>query len=373
MLLIKHEFPDVYNRTAKFLNVLDYINLRLTGKMVCTFDSILTSWVTDNRDPNHVVYSAELLRDSGISADKFPDIVPGITVIGELKPDVAAGLGLGRGVKVVAGAIDTGAAAIGAGAVEDYDTHLYIGTSSWLAAHLPYKKTDVASSMASLPCPLPGKYMLVALQATAGGNLTFLRDQVLYHHDELSRQECPPDFYTLLDQIAAGVPAGSRGVIYTPWIYGERAPVDDRQVRASIYNLSLENSRLDILRAVLEGIAFNTRWLLKPFEKFMGRKLTCLHIAGGGASSNAWCQIFADVLDLVVRQVKDPIQANARGAALIAALGLELISIHDIPRLTEFQGIYHPRPENRQIYDHLFAEFVNIYQQNKAIFHRLNK
>jgi xylulokinase len=372
MLYVKHQHPDVYEQTDKFLNALDYLNLRLTGRFVATYDSILTSWVTDNRNASHVVYSDALLRDSGIAPEKFPEIVKCTDVIGTLRPAVAAELGLGNEVAVVAGAIDNSAAAIGSGAVQDYAAHLYVGTSSWLAAHVPFKKTDIFSSLASVPCAIPGRYLLTALQATAGGNLTFLRDKILYHKDELMREEKVPDVYKIMDRIAERTPAGSHGVLYTPWIYGERAPVDDATVRAAIYNLSLDNSREDIIRAVLEGVAFNTRWLLQPFEKLLRRSLDCINIVGGGAASNVWCQIFADVLNRPVRQVKDPIQANVRGAAFIAAVGLGIISYNDVSSLTEYTREYTPTARHRAVYDTCFRAFVDIYRQNKGIFRRLN-
>ena len=298
------------------------MNLRLTGLFTATFDSILTSWVTDNRDPDNIRYYSGLVRGSGIDADKFPEIVPCTAVLGRLKADVAEALGLAADVQVVAGSIDNTAAAIGAGAVEDFIPHLYIGTSSWLAAHVPFKKTDPLASLASVPCAVPKRYLLTALQATAGGNLTFLRDNILYHRDELLPEEKVPDLFKVLDQIAARVPAGSNGVIYTPWIWGERAPVDDRTLRAGLYNLSLHNTRADVIRAVFEGVAFNTRWLIEPFERFMGRKVEKIHLVGGGGNSDVWCQIFADVMNVEIRQVQDPVQANARGAAWIAAVGL---------------------------------------------------
>lgn len=372
MLLIKHEFPGVYEKTHKFLNVLDYLNLRLTGKLVATHDSILTSWVTDNRDPENVVYSKSLLRGCGIDRSKFPDIVKCTSVIGRLNQDVAAALGLTHDLAVVAGAIDTTAAAVGSGAVEDYEAHLYVGTSSWLAAHVPFKKTALATSIASLPCAVPGRYLMIALQATAGGNLSFLRDRILYHEDELLHEEGLADVYKVMDRIAERTPPGSNGVIYTPWIFGERSPVDDRTVRATIFNLSLDNSRADIIRAVLEGVALNTRWLLGPVEKFTRRRLGPINIVGGGANSNVWCQIFADVLDRPIRQVKDPIQANVRGAALIASVGMGLISFPEIPGCTEYQATYLPRPETRELYEAHFREFVNIYRSNRGIFRRLN-
>lgn len=372
MLYVRERFPEIYARTYKFLNVLDFLNLRLTGRFVATFDSILTSWVTDNTAPEAVRYDRSLVRDCGIDSVKLPEVVPCTAVLGPLKAQVAEALGLSTDVQVVAGAIDNTAAAIGAGAVDDYAAHLYIGTSSWLAAHVPYKKTDISASLASVPCAVPGKYLLTALQATAGGNLTFLRDHILYHKDELLQEAAVPDIFKVLDRIAARVPAGSNGVLYTPWIWGERAPVDDRHLRAGLYNLSLHNTREDIIRAFLEGIAFNTCWLLAPVERFLGRKVPSLNIVGGGAQSDVWCQVFADVMNVEIKQVRDPMYANARGAAWIAAVGLGEISFHDVPRLVEFKHNYIPGPENRVLYDERFAAFKQIYQQMKGVYRKLN-
>jgi xylulokinase len=372
MLFIRDQYPEIYALTYKFLNVLDYMNLCLSGCFVATPDSILTSWVTDNRDSANVKYSPVLLKNSGIDPDKFPEIVPSNSVIAELKPDVAQSLGLKPGVKVVAGAIDTTSAAIGSGAVADFAGHLYIGTSSWIAAHVPFKKTDVTSSLASVPCAIPGKYLMIIMQTTAGGNLTYLRDKILYHKDELLREEHLADVYKIMDRIAERVPAGSNGVIYAPWIYGERSPLEDRHVRASIFNVSLENNREDLIRAFMEGVALNTRWMLAPAEKFLGRKFEALNIVGGGAKSNVWCQIFADVLDLPIRQVSDPIQVNARGAAFIAAQALGLLAFADLQKQVTFETVYTPNPANRALYDKIFTEFVTYYHQTKDIYKRLN-
>jgi xylulokinase len=372
MLFIRDVFPDIYARTFKFLNVPDYMNLRLCGRFAATPDSILTSWVTDNRDSAHVAYSPSLVRNSGIDADKFPEIVPCDSILGEVKPDVARELGLRPGVRVVAGSIDTTSAAIGSGAVRDYEGHLYIGTSSWIAAHVPFMKTDVASSLASVPCAIPGKYLMTVLQTTAGGNLTFLRDKILYHKDELLRDERAPDVYQIMDRIAERVPAGSNGVVYAPWIFGERSPIEDRHVRASIFNLSLENSREDLIRAFLEGVALNTRWMLGPGERFLGRKLTSLNIVGGGAKSDIWCQIFADVLDINIRQVADPIQVNARGAAFIAAEALGYMQFEDAAQRVTIAREYAPRPEHRALYDRIFGEFVQYYRKTKQLYREMN-
>jgi len=372
MLLIRERFPKVYEQTFKFLNVLDYLNLRLSGRFVATFDSILTSWVTDNRDPNAIRYHPGLVKACGIDGDKLPEIVPCTAVLGPLRADVAEQLGLGPSVQVVAGAIDNTAAAVGAGAVEDYLPHLYIGTSSWLAAHVPFKKTDLASSLASVPCAVPGRYLLTALQATAGGNLTFLRDNLLCARDELSPEGGPADALPVFVRMAERVPAGANGVLYTPWVWGERAPVEDRTVRAGLYNLSLHNTRADVIRAFLEGVALNTRWLLAPVEKFLGRKVEAIHLVGGGAQSDIWCQILADVLQVAIKQVAAPLYANACGAAWIAAVGLGEISFGDVPRLVQFKRAYRPDARNRGVYDERFAVFTQVYRQMKGIYRRMN-
>lgn len=213
---------------------------------------------------------------------------------------------------------------------------------------------------------------MTALQATAGGNLTYLRDNILYHKDELLQEADVPDIFKVLDDIAGRVPAGANGVLYTPWIWGERAPIDDKFVRAGLYNLSLHNTREDIIRAFLEGIAFNNLWLLKPVRKFLGRKIDSINIVGGGAQSDVWCQIFADVMNVEIRQVADQIYANARGAAWIAAVGLGEITFDDVPRLTKIKKAYLPREENRELYDEKFEVFKLIYKQLKGVYNRLN-
>ncbi len=373
MLLVRDAFPDVYERTYRFLNVLDYLNLRLTGRFVATSDSILTSWLTDNRHPDRIRYHDGLVRGCGIDADKLPEIVRCTEVLGPLTGEAAAALGVPATTPVVAGAIDNTAAAIGSGAVDDFATHLYIGTSSWLATHVPFKKTDLFTGIASVPCAVPGRWLLTALQATAGGNLTFLRDNVLYHRDELLSEERVPDVYKIFDRMAERVPAGSNGVLYTPWIYGERAPVDDRSLRAGLYNLSLDNTREDIVRAFLEGVALNTRWLMKPVEKFLGRPVTALNLVGGGGESAVWSQIFADTLGVEVRQVRDAIQANARGAAWIAAVGLGEIAFSDLPGLVGIAEVFEPQVANRAVYDERFATFLEIHKRLRKLYHRLNR
>jgi len=371
MAFIKEAWPAVYDQTYKFLNALDYMNLRLTGRFVATVDSILTSWATDNRDVNNIHYDRALVVQSGIAIEKLPEIVRCTDVVGPLCVSAAEELGLPRDTPVVAGSVDNSAAAIGAGAIGDGETHLYIGTSSWIAAHVPFKKTDVRAQIASVPCAVSGRYLAVALQSSAGSNLSFLCDKILFYPGELGGRR-PADAYAALDGIAASVPAGARGLLYTPWLFGERSPVDDASLRAGLLNISLEHSRADVIRAVLEGVALNTRWMAARFNHFLGKPIHQITMVGGGAKSDVWCQIFADTLGVPVRQLEAPIQANAVGAALIGFVGIGDLSFDDVRGLTRIRQTYVPDAERKAIYDERFETFEQAYARLASLYRRLN-
>ncbi|MHA1688588.1 MAG: xylulokinase [Promethearchaeota archaeon] len=385
ILWLKYEEPEIYEKTYKFLEPQDYINFRLTGKIAASYSSITVHWVTDIRDIYNIHYAPSLIKALKIDGDKLPELKSSIDVLGPLKKEVADELGLNKDVKVVLGASDVLSATIGAGAIRNYDTYFYIGTSDWVICHVPYKKTDIAHNMASLPSAIPGRYVILNEQEIAGGALQYLRNNILYHKDELLREEQVPDVYKIFDKIVEKVPAGSNNLIFTPWLIGERTPVEDHIIRGGLYNLSLEMTREHIIRAVFEGIAYNVRWLFMYVEKFvekwkrkenpnLGKHdpiIPELSIIGGGGNSDIWCQIFADVLNRKIKRVKNPIQANARGAAFMAAVGLGYIDWEDIPNLMEYSKEFTPNPENRGIYDKLFREYLNIYKTTRKIYKRL--
>jgi len=379
ILYLKHARPEIYNEAFKFLEPKDYLNLRLTGVCAASYDSITLHWVTDNRDLSRVDYSPTLLRWATLEREKLPDLRPPMSILGTLTPQAAADLGLPAGVQVVIGTPDIHSAALGSGAVRDGEAHLYIGTSSWVVCHMPVKKTDVLHGITCLPSAIPGRYLVTDEQETAGACLTFLRDNILYHKDELLSASGTadaagvPNVYKVFDQIAERAPAGSGGLIFTPWLFGERAPVDDHSVRGGLYNLSLGTTREHMIRAVLEGVAYNTRWLFGYVEKFVGRRVESLNMVGGGANSNIWCQIMADVLGRNIRQMKDPILVNVRGAANLAATTLGYTTLEEISATAQVAHTYTPTSENRPVYDELFKEYLQIYQRNKPIYARLNR
>jgi xylulokinase len=373
ILFLKNEFPNIYHQAFKFLEPKDFINLKLTGRYAASFDSIALHWITDNRDLARVAYDDRLIRISGVAREKFPTLKPATDILGPLKKEVAQELGLNENVQVVMGTPDIHSAAIGSGAVRDFEGHLYIGSSSWITCHVPFKKTDLFHNMASLPSAIPERYFIANEQEAAGACLNFLRDNILYRSDAALNASKPSDDYRIFDELAQNTPAGSGGVIFTPWLYGERTPIENDFVRSAIFNISLRTTRQHLIRAIFEGVAYNSRWLLGYVEKFIQRRLESIRMIGGGAKSNVWCQIFADVLNRTIKQVKDPILANVRGAAYLASVSLGDLTFGDIADHVQIAHTYTPDPNNRECYDKLYDEFLNLYKHNKKIYKRLNR
>jgi xylulokinase len=214
---------------------------------------------------------------------------------------------------------------------------------------------------------------MTALQATAAGNLNWLRDNVVGSGDPLVAADFRGEFFALSDQIVPTVPPGANGVLYTPWIFGERVPVDDLSLRAGLFNVSLRNTRADLLRAVFEGIALNTRWMLGPVNRFLGKPVESLRLIGGGARSDSWTQILADVLGVPIHRVSQPVAANARGAGLIGAIGVGVITAADVPQLVSVADVHEPDPAAKAVYDDAFDTFVDLHRRLAPLYRRIAK
>jgi xylulokinase len=372
---LREHRPEVYAATAVFLEPVDYLNLRLTGLARASHDSITLHWVTDNRDINAIAYDDALIGLAGLERAKLPALVPTGSVLGGLAPAAAGELGLLAGTPVIAGMGDLHSAAVGSGAVTDFDAHLYIGTSSWVSCHVPFKKTDPLTNIASIPSGLPGRYLVADEHETGGACLTWLRDNLLFPDDALAAGTTPgpPDnFFGVLNDVASSVPLGSRGVLFTPWLNGERSPVDDHTIRGGFHNISLSSTRADMVRAVFEGVALNSAWLLGAVEKYCKRAFPSLAFVGGGANSDLWSQIHADATGRTIRQIRDPVLANVHGAGLLTLLALGYLAIDDIPGTVTVKATYEPDPAAGELYAALLKEFVNLYEKTKSIHKRLN-
>ncbi len=161
-------------------------------------------------------------------------------------------------------------------------------------------------------------------------------------------------------------------MLFTPWLNGERSPVEDRTLRAAFLNISMTTERAHLVRAVLEGVAFNARWLLDAVERFIKRPMPVLRIIGGGAVSDLWCQIHADILDRRIERVADPMYANLRGAAFFAAMSLGRLELADVTSRVGVTATFEPEGDARKVYEPMYREYRRLYQRLHGVYARLN-
>ncbi len=358
MLWIRENEPDVWNRTYKFLDVKAYLLYRATGVFVTSPDEANLTWLLDTRR-GRAEWDLRLAGRYGVPPEKLPVVKKSVEVAGRLTREAARELGLSPGLPVFVGSGDMAAAAVGSGAVREGEVHIYVGTSDWVAAHVRERKLDLFHYVGSIHSAIPGSYLLVAEQEVAGAAL----DKVV---ELLGVAD-----YGEVERLVSSAEPGAGGVVFLPWLYGERAPIDDPHVRGGVINLSLRSGRREVLRAVMEGVAMNIRWAFSYVER-LARFNPEVRVVGGGALSDVWCQILADVLGRVVVRVSQPRQAVVRGAAAVAAVGLGFYgNFSDAAARFRVDKRFTPS-ENRAVYDKLFKSFVNLYRSLKSNFKDLN-
>jgi xylulokinase len=363
MLHLERDEPRVAAAARWYLEPVDYLTMRFTGRAAATHASMSGAWLTDNRRLDRLEYDSRLVRRAGVDSGKLPPLLAIGSLAGPVLPEVAADLGMSTEAQVVTGTPDLHSAALGTGATREGEPHLTISTTSWISLPFARKKTDLMHSIATVPGLDSHGYLVADNHEAAGLCLRWLRES--FHAGE------PVAFGRLLE-LAAEAPPGSGGVLFTPWIAGERSPVDDRHARGGWHNLSVATGNVELIRAVLEGVAYNSRWLNAAVERFAGRRLEPLRIFGGGAVSDLWCQIHADVMDRTIERVAEPMHTNLRGAALFAALALGAVSRDEVRDLVPVDRTFEPDPSTREAYDRLYAEFPGLYKGQRRMFARLN-
>lgn len=358
---LQAERPDVYDGADRLLEPADYLNLRICGRTVSSYDCVVAHWLTDNRDLDRVRYDPQLVAWSGVDRAKLPPLVPSASVVGEVTRATAAEWGVPAGTPVVTATGDVHSAVVGSGALADHEGHLYLGTSSWLSCHVPAKRTDLLHNQAALPSALPGRYFLANEHEAAGACLVHARDALglVADLDEMNA-------------VAAGARAGSNGLVYLPWLNGERTPVDDHTIRGGWTNLSLSHDRADLLRSVFEGVAYNSRWLLEVVERFTKADLGPMTVIGGGALSDLWCQTHADVFARPVRRTVDPQHAGTRGAAMLAAVALGRRRADELPAMVGTDREFTPDPATGGVHDELYGALRRTYKATRRIHRTLN-
>jgi xylulokinase len=373
MLFIKHKRPEIYRRTYKFFEPMDYINMRLTGKFAATQNTVLPMLVVDNRKLNRQDYDPWLVKKSTIGREKLPDLLPIDGILGNLTPAAAMELGLSPDTVVVCGVNDNSTSAVGAGSIGNAEPAAVMGNSGHLAFHLPFKKSDIIHTIATIPSGIPGSYLFWADLGNNGKVLDTSLKNLLSADDNLDTGAVPAEVYARADRIAGSVPPGSGGVLFLPWFNGSLSPGQDEYLRGGFLNLSHSVGRGHLMRAVFEGLAMNWRWLRGPAEKLAGRTFLYWRLTGGGALSDVWAQIMADVVGLPMHRQANPRVNNVIGMGLLAFSRLGLLKVEDIPDMIRFDRVFEPDPKNRLIYDRMFAQFLEAKDKIRPVFHHLNK
>jgi len=364
---LKHARPEVYERTATFLEPTDYVALRLTGRATANACTAFMFLVTDNRRTGSCGYDARLVRYAGIDADKLPELVPVDATLGTVLPEVAHEIGVTPDTPVITGLNDTQAGGLGTAAFRGTHAAISLGSTSVMVTHVPRKRTDVRHAILSMPSPVPDTCFVMAENGTGAGGLDHLLETL-----SPGGAESADSRYARLEELVAATPPGSGGVLYLPWMGGSMAPCADGRMRGGFLNLGLATTRAELARAVLEGIALNLRWLRDPVERFAGRRFSHFVLYGGGAASDAWSQILADALDRPVHQAERPQSVAAVGAGLLAFERLGLLGFDDFASRVAIRRVYEPQPAHRALYQARAGQLADAFRRTRPLFHALN-
>lgn len=356
-----HE-ADVYARTHAFCDVTGYLVARATGQLRIDHTGAAATGLLDRRRRR---WSPLLARVAGFPLAKMPPVVPSTAVVGGLTAGAARDLGLPAGLPVAMGLADIASAAVGAGALGDGAAHVYLGTSSWLCVSLARPLDVGRHGMVSVPSAAPGMFIMIGESETAGACVDWLAGCLGMAAGEANT-------YRELNALAAAAPAGARGLLFAPWLFGERSPVGDTDVRGAFLNLDLQHRRADLARAVFEGVALNLRWLLDAAAR---ARVPCreLRAIGGGTRSDVWLQIIADVTGRPVRRVAHADAAGAIGCALVGAVAVgALPSVAAIADVIATEQTFTPDPVHAPVYERLLRTLRDVYPALSRAGRRLN-
>lgn len=377
---VQQNEPEVYAKVHKWLDVKEYLICRCTGQFVMTRDSAYSTFLYDSR-PDKGCWSRALCRMYGVEFDHLPRIIECTDVAGTLTARAAQDLGLAEGCPVYGGGGDATLIGVGAGCTEVGQTHIYSGTSGWVSTVIGRQTVDIVSMIAGIVGAQAGKYNYFAEMETAGKCFEWVKEHLVL--DEIgiylqktnvaeSQESVYESLYDYMTDTIEAIPPGAGGVIFTPWLHGNRCPFEDPKAAGMFFNLRLDTGKTEMLRAVLEGICYHMRWMLECQDKKV-KIASTLRFVGGGALSRVTCQILADVTGRTVETVADTKDVGAVGAAMLVAVGSGQIA-----DLTQAAGLirpaarYTPDPANQALYDRNYKVFKNLYAANKKNFAALN-
>ena len=371
MLWLRDHAPDVWRRTVHFLPPNSYVNARFTGNVAVDHSSAGNlGGVYDIRRRS---WSNEALGMLGIPRSMMPDrLVESSEVVGALLPEWADRLGLPAGLPCIAGGVDAAVATLAAGAARPGNHVAMIGTSMcWGTIR---QSVDARDALISMPHVFNGAHDLYVFGGaiTAGASVTWFRDTFCQAEIAAGLAQ-GVDPHDLLERRAETLGPGSAGLLFLPYLMGERSPVWDARASGSFVGLGLHHGRPHLYRAVLEGIGYALRHTIEAGMRGVHALDERLVVVGGASRSDLWMQIIADITGRPVFTLAEDVEASL-GAALLAAFGAGLIDA-DVVRRGWARPVHRaaPNPDARARYDALFAQYVALYPALKPVMHRLRE
>ncbi len=377
LLWLQAHEPQTAAAVSTYLDVHGYLVWRCTGAPMMDWTA---ASATGLFDPGRKDWRAWLARLVDVPLDRLPRLRRPGEVAGLLRPGAAAELGLPAGVPVVCGAGDAPCAAMGAGAGGVGEGHIYLGTSGWvgIATRRPHRSHR---GIATLQAAAPDVSLLVGETQAAGACREWLA--AILGGAAIGRQGAAAGrqgavIQAALDAAVERTPPGAEGVLFAPWLVGERAPVPNARLRAAFLGLGVDHGPDHLARAVCEGVALNLRWILDIISRRYGHDPSELRLVGGGAASDTWSQVLADVTGRNLARVVAAREATAMGAAYLAlaTLGATAPGAPNPPAddgpTPNVERRFQPRAEHRAVYD----ERYNAYRRAHRVlaeFHRSDR
>lgn len=365
MLWLRDERPDVWSRTRYLLPPNAYVIHALTGALAVDHSS--AGNIGGVYDMRARAWSAEMLSALGIPASMMPEkLVESSAVVGGISESWASRLGVKSGTPVVAGGVDAAVATFAAGATRPGQHVAMIGTSMCWGTLAPHG--DARFGLISMPYVLNGlrDTYVFGGASTAGACVTWFHEQFCQEPGEAATLKG-------LDMDAAKLPPGSDGLLFLPYLMGERSPIWDSKASGAFIGLNLFHSRAHLYRALLEGVTYALRHNIESGRQVGEALADTLIVVGGAAYSDLWMQIIADITGYPVRTISENVEA-ALGAALLAALGVGLVSSEQASAgWVTLADRAKPRPEAQLTYDRSFALYRDLYPILKPVMHGLQR
>ncbi len=363
-LWIKNNEPDVFAKTHKFLMAEDYLIYKLSGQYVSEFSVYSSSLVLDI---NTRELWGEMLDFIGVSADQFPKLQESGTVVGTVSAEAAAATGLSADTLVVTGAYDHAAGSIGAGVTHSGVMSETTGSAMAMCAPVDEVAFDPEYRVPVHCHAISGNYFFSPWGETAGMTLRWFRDKMC--GGEMAQAEAAGrDAFEMLGEMAAGVPAGSEGLVMLPFLSGTGSPEFDSKAKGVFFGLTLKHGKGHFVRSIMEAVTYMIARNVEVMAD-LGVKLDEIRALGGGAKSDLWCQIKADAMQATVAVVEESEQA-LKGAAILAGVGAGVFADLETASndMVAIRKRYKPNPANAAVYAAGLAKYEKLYDSLKDLF-----